>query len=138
MLADLVSNALRFTPEGGTVRLAAGWGPGEGMTITVSDTGVGIAPDDLARVTEPFAALERQEHTSRDRALHRDTGQTRTGLGLPLAAQIARLHGASLSIDSKVGVGTRVSVRFPASSHPAVPSDAGGPASVRAGQGGTG
>ncbi|MDX5359894.1 MAG: hypothetical protein LPL00_01065, partial [Alphaproteobacteria bacterium] len=67
MLADLVSNALKFTPEGGAVRLAAGWAPGKGMTLTVSDTGVGIAPDDLARVTEPFAALERQEHTSRER-----------------------------------------------------------------------
>jgi two-component system cell cycle sensor histidine kinase PleC len=70
----------------------------------VSDTGIGIAEEDLPMVMAPFgqadAAFDR-EHAG-------------TGLGLPLATQLAKLHGAELSIDSRVGEGTTVRVAFPA------------------------
>ena len=68
----------------------------------VSDTGPGIAPDDLARVLDPFFS----------------TKVDGTGLGLPIARQIATAHGGSLRIDSRPGEGTRVEVRLPLAAAP--------------------
>ena len=75
------------------------------LVFAVEDTGIGIAPEDIERVTEPF--IQAESHLSR-----RYEG---VGLGLALTKQFAQLHGASLSIESSKGKGTRVEVRFPAS-----------------------
>ena len=78
--------------------------PHDGVRISVSDTGIGISPEDLEVVLTPF----RQVDGSLGR-VHEGTG-----LGLPLAKSFAELHGGGLEIDSEVGRGTTVIVRFPA------------------------
>jgi two-component system phosphate regulon sensor histidine kinase PhoR len=99
---NLVSNAVRYTPAGGQVRL--GWQEGpEGASFVVEDTGVGIAPEHLARLTERFYRV--------DRGRSRDTGGT--GLGLAIVKHALARHQATLAIDSTPGVGSRFSVRFP-------------------------
>lgn len=104
MLLNLLSNALKFTPSGGTVRLAATPEADGSFLFSVSDTGIGISKADIERVTEPFMQVE--SHLSR-----RFDG---VGLGLALTSQFAQLHGAELEIDSEPGKGTRVDIRFPA------------------------
>jgi len=102
ILINLLSNAIRFTDRGGTVRVSA---RAEAATITfaVEDDGVGISEADLVRVGEPYF----QAATSYDR---RHSG---TGLGLSIVKGLVRLHGGELSIRSRVGEGTRVTVRLP-------------------------
>ena len=78
--------------------------PHEGVVVRVSDTGIGIAPEDIARIIRPFEQVEN--------VLSRTHGGT--GLGLPLTAKLVELHGGELSIDSQVGQGTTVTVRLPA------------------------
>jgi two-component system, OmpR family, phosphate regulon sensor histidine kinase PhoR len=99
---NLVSNAVRYTPAGGQVRLR--WQEGaEGARFVVEDTGVGIAPEHLARLTERFYRV--------DRGRSRETGGT--GLGLAIVKHALARHQATLAIDSTPGVGSRFSVRFP-------------------------
>ncbi len=99
---NLVSNAVRYTPAGGQVRLSWQEGP-EGATFVVEDTGVGIAPEHIARLTERFYRV--------DRGRSRETGGT--GLGLAIVKHALARHQATLAIDSKPGAGSRFSVRFP-------------------------
>jgi signal transduction histidine kinase len=103
ILFNLLSNAVRFTPEGGTVRVGAAATADGGAEIVVSDTGVGIPRDQIARVTMPFEQI--------DNSYTRAHGGT--GLGLPLVDALVRLHDGTLTIDSEVGVGTRIAMRFP-------------------------
>jgi signal transduction histidine kinase len=103
ILFNLLSNAVRFTPEGGSVRVQATGVPEGGIEIVVSDTGIGIPQDQIARVTLPFEQID-NSYTR---------GHGGTGLGLPLVDGLVRSHGATLTIDSEVGVGTRVAIRFP-------------------------
>jgi cell cycle sensor histidine kinase DivJ len=102
ILLNLVSNAIRFTDRGGKVLLSAR-GEAAHITFAVEDSGVGISDDDLARVGEPYF----QAGSSYDR---RHNG---TGLGLSIVKGLVRLHGGELSIRSRVGEGTRVTVRLP-------------------------
>lgn len=104
VLLNLLSNAVKFTPDGGTVTVAARCRNDGGVTLTVTDTGIGIAPEDLAMVFAPFGRVEN--------VLHRNTDGT--GLGLPLARQFTELHGGTLTLDSAPGRGTRVTVALPA------------------------
>src|SRR5258706_7573564 len=100
-LGNLVSNAIRYTPEGGEVRLR--WrATGDGASFDVEDTGIGIAPEHLPRLTERFYRV--------DRGRSRETGGT--GLGLAIVKHALVRHGASLDIASRVGEGTRFSARF--------------------------
>ena len=101
-IGNLVSNAVRYTPAGGQVRLAWQESP-EGATLVVEDSGVGIAPEHIARLTERFYRV--------DRGRSRETGGT--GLGLAIVKHALARHQATLSIDSKPGAGSRFSVRFP-------------------------
>jgi len=101
IVLNLVSNALKFTPKGGQVTVTAR-AQGPDLEIVVSDTGVGIATDDLARLGRPFE----QAGGSEQRALG-------TGLGLSLVRAFAELHGGSMSIESALGEGTAVTVRMP-------------------------
>ena len=96
LLTNLIENALRFTPAGGSVRVSL-TAEGGGTRVSVADTGSGIAPEDLPHVFERFYRADR----SRDRS----TGGA--GLGLAIARQIAELHGSRLEVESSPGRGSR-------------------------------
>ena len=104
VLLNFLSNAVKFTEPGGRVTLAAVPGRDGGMDITVTDTGIGIAPEDLPKVLTPFGQIES--------ALSRRFEGT--GLGLPLSKAIVELHGGRLLLDSRPGQGTTVTVHLPA------------------------
>ncbi|SMH56696.1 PAS domain S-box protein [Azospirillum agricola] len=109
VLLNLFANAVKFTPEGGRVEVEAGVRPdgdgkAGGFAITVRDTGIGIAPDALARIAEPFQQA--------DSSITRRFGGT--GLGLSISRNLVELHGGSLVIDSELGRGTAVTILFPA------------------------
>jgi two-component system phosphate regulon sensor histidine kinase PhoR len=100
---NLVSNAVRYTPPGGAVRLI--WRDGrEGASFSVEDTGPGIAPEHIPRLTERFYRV--------DRGRSRETGGT--GLGLAIVKHALGRHHATLEIDSELGKGSRFTARFPA------------------------
>ncbi|MEW6091060.1 MAG: MHYT domain-containing protein [Pseudomonadota bacterium] len=103
VLLNLLSNAVKFTPDGGSVTVEAFGGPA-GLTIRVTDTGIGIAPEDIP------VALERFGQIDSDLARKYEG----TGLGLPLSKCLMEHHGGTLEIESEPGRGTRVSVKFPA------------------------
>ena len=98
-----MDNAVKFTPRGGTVILK-GSRDETHVTISVADTGAGIAPDDQPHIFERFWRA--------DKVRGREAGGT--GLGLPIARQIAEQHGAGLSVESEVGVGSLFALRLPA------------------------
>jgi signal transduction histidine kinase len=104
IVLNLVSNAVKFTPAGGRVSVAASVAEG-GMTITVADTGIGMRTEDIPAALEPFRQV--------DDALNRRFQGT--GLGLPLAKMLTELHGGTLEIASEPGRGTTVRVRLPES-----------------------
>ena len=102
-LGNLVSNAVRYTPEGGNITLAWRDQNGEGV-FSVADTGEGIAPEHIPRLTERFYRV--------DRSRSRETGGT--GLGLAIVKHVLTRHGARLDIQSIPGKGSTFSVVFPA------------------------
>ena len=103
-LGNLLANALKFTPEQGTVRFRAQLRTGGGVTLVVEDTGIGMAPETVAAAFEPFRQL--------DGALSRRFEGA--GLGLSIAKALAELHRGVLSIQSAVGEGTSVTIALPA------------------------
>ncbi|MEM6490524.1 MAG: ATP-binding protein [Pseudomonadota bacterium] len=104
ILINLLSNADKFTPDDGAIRIAAAIAEDGGWTLTVADDGAGISETDLDRVFEPFAQ-------ARDRM---DVSHGGTGLGLTLSKQLVELNGGTLTLTSAVGRGTTVTLRFPA------------------------
>ncbi len=105
ILLNLLSNAIKFTPPGGEVRVSSDVDPANGdLRLMVSDSGIGIAQKDIDKVFSAFGQVE----SSLSR---RYEG---TGLGLPLSVALAELHGGKLELESKVGVGTKITVRLPA------------------------
>ncbi|MCH8236589.1 MAG: PAS domain-containing sensor histidine kinase, partial [Proteobacteria bacterium] len=103
ILLNLLGNAVKFTPPGGKVKVAARICERGRHTIEVSDNGVGIAEEDISKVLEPFGQA-RDVHT-------RD--HEGTGLGLYLAKSFTEMHGGTLDIVSGLGKGTTVTLRFP-------------------------
>jgi signal transduction histidine kinase len=103
ILLNLLSNAVKFTPPGGRVDIRAALEDG-GLGIVVQDTGIGIAAADLEKAMRPFGQID-------SRLSRKYQG---TGLGLPLAKSMIELHGGRLEIESTPGVGTKVTVWFPA------------------------
>ena len=103
MLINLLGNAVKFTPDGGSLTIEGGLNSEGGYTLSVTDTGIGIAPEHLQTVLEPFGQVES--------AMNRT--HPGTGLGLPLVNAMIELHGGSLTIDSAPGTGTTVTLRFP-------------------------
>ncbi|MFO1195169.1 MAG: phosphate regulon sensor histidine kinase PhoR [Rhodoferax sp.] len=103
-MANLVHNAVRYTPGGGRVEIAWRHLPDGQGEFSVSDSGPGIAPEHLPRITERFYRV--------DRSRSRETGGT--GLGLAIVKHVAQRHGAQLLIDSVLGRGSRFAIRFPA------------------------
>jgi CheY-like chemotaxis protein len=103
-LVNLLSNAIKYTPEGGKVGLEIVGDPdAKQVVITVWDTGIGIGPEDLQRLFQPFVQL--------DSGLNRE--HSGTGLGLVLVAQMVRLHGGRVEVDTKPGKGSRFSIVLP-------------------------
>jgi signal transduction histidine kinase len=105
VLLNLISNAVKFTPNGGRIRIESRRTADGGIVVRVTDTGIGIAADELSDVLKPFVQ-------SRDAERRRVQG---TGLGLPLADQLVKLHGGSMSLASTRGEGTTVTIQLPAS-----------------------
>ncbi|HWA91207.1 MAG TPA: MHYT domain-containing protein [Rhizomicrobium sp.] len=104
VLLNLLSNAVKFTNQGGNVIVRARL-TGEGLFLAVEDSGIGIAPDDVARAFESFSQIDSSV------ARH----QHGAGLGLPLSLQLMELHGGTLTLESVVGVGTIATAFLPAS-----------------------
>jgi signal transduction histidine kinase len=104
ILINLLSNAIKFTGTGGKVTLRAWYSMNSGHVFQVIDTGIGIALEDIPKALSPFQQI--------DNKLNRK--YQGTGLGLPLAKTLMEMHGGSLDLQSQVGVGTTVTVRFPA------------------------
>ena len=105
ILTNLLTNAIKFTPEGGDVTLSAGVDDDGRMNIMIEDTGIGIASEDIQVALAPFGQIES--------ALSR-THQG-TGLGLPLTKALVELHDGALELQSQLGKGTTVTLIFPAS-----------------------
>ncbi len=101
-LFNLVSNAIQFTPSGGKISLLARR-DGVDMLLTVSDTGIGIAPEDKERVFDKF---ERADPNARESG---------AGLGLALCKSLLELHGGTMTLDSEPGRGTDAICRLPVS-----------------------
>ena len=99
ILVNLLSNAVKFTPAGGEVTLKAWSRPDSGYVFQVIDTGIGIALADIPTALLPFGQV--------------DSTHEGTGLGLPLTKSLVEMHGGSLDLQSEVGAGTTVTVRFP-------------------------
>lgn len=104
LMLNLISNAIKFTPSGGSIQinLQANWR--DGILIDVIDTGIGIPKQDIERVLRPFEQVEN--------TFSRQHGGT--GLGLPFAKKLAELHGGTITIDSEIDSGTHIVVSLPA------------------------
>ena len=104
IVASLISNALKFTGKGGTVVVQV-WNDTEsGFVIQVSDTGIGIALEDIPKALAPFGQVQSDMNREFEG----------TGRGLPLAKALVELHSGSFDLQSKPGIGTTVTMRFPA------------------------
>ena len=103
VFVNLIGNAIKFTPRGGTIEIFGQFDRQVGLRITVADNGIGIAPENLSRVLQPF---EQVDHSfSRQ---HQGTG-----LGLALVKAIMELHSGSLELRSGLGIGTKAEIIFP-------------------------
>jgi two-component system cell cycle sensor histidine kinase PleC len=102
MMSNLVENAVRFTPRGGKVTLAA-YAAADGVVLEITDTGIGMTTERLGTLSQPFVFG--------DAALTRD--REGAGLGIAIARAIAELSGGHLAIDSRQGLGTTVAVSLP-------------------------
>jgi signal transduction histidine kinase len=103
IILNLLSNAIKFTPQGGQVSIFIERQPDQGVAISVVDTGIGIAAEDIPLVLSNFG----QTADSMTRATDG------TGLGLPIVSSLAVLHGGELRLQSEPGVGTNATVWFP-------------------------
>jgi PAS domain S-box-containing protein len=103
VLINLLSNAVKFTPPGGSVEICSEIESDGAYTISVVDSGVGIAPEDIDKALAPFGQIE----SGLDRKYEG------TGLGLPLTKSLVEAHGGTLSLESSIGVGTTIKARFP-------------------------
>lgn len=103
VLINLITNAVKFTPPGGNVRVAIDPAQDGGIVIVVADTGIGIPAKDLERIFEPFVQINRS-------ALHHQEG---TGLGLSICKSLVEMHQGRIEVSSSPGRGTTVRVVLP-------------------------
>jgi signal transduction histidine kinase len=101
MIANLLDNAIKYTPAGGSIEVTISTGTNDAVAIAVKDTGVGISEKDMPRIFERFYRCD----PSRSEA--------GIGLGLSFARAIARAHGGDISVFSKPGKGSTFTVTFP-------------------------
>jgi PAS domain S-box-containing protein len=103
MIVNLISNALKFTPDDGTVTVEAGRSDDGGLFVAVTDDGIGISKADIPKALAPFSQI--------------DDGRTRsqggTGLGLSIVKSLIELHGGHFVLESQAGKGTRAILKFP-------------------------
>ena len=104
ILINLLSNAIKYTPAGGTITFSAALNKSGGIELKVSDTGVGIAKEDIPTALEPFGQIQSNPELAHEG----------TGLGLPLSKQFVELHKGTLNIESNVGEGTVIVILFSA------------------------
>ena len=109
VIANILSNAMKFTPEGGQISLSVDevekLGEQSVLRFSISDTGSGISPEDLPHIWERFYKS--------DKSRQRTTGQISIGLGLPIAKEILDRHCATVEINSELGIGTTFKITFP-------------------------
>ena len=103
VLYNLISNAIKFTPRGGTVRVCGARRGAQHVVVSVSDTGIGIAREDLPRLFREFEQLPQPNGV-------RPEG---TGLGLALTRRLVELHGGKVEVESELGKGSTFSVYLP-------------------------
>jgi PAS domain S-box-containing protein len=104
IIVSLLSNAIKFSHRGGTVTLNAWCRPDSGYVFQVADTGIGMALEDIPKALAPFGQIDSDLN-------RRYEG---TGIGLPLTKALVEMHSGSIDVQSKLGAGTTVTVRFPA------------------------
>jgi signal transduction histidine kinase len=104
VLINLVSNGIKFTHEGGSVKVNVAADIQHGVAISVTDDGIGIAPENIDRIMQAFEQVESSYSRVRGGC----------GLGLPYAKSLTELHGGELKIESGLGKGTTVTIRLPA------------------------
>jgi two-component system phosphate regulon sensor histidine kinase PhoR len=104
VLINVLDNAVKFTPEGGSVNLSAAPGAGSEVVVKIADTGIGIPRDELPRLGERFYRV--------DKTRSRELGGT--GLGLSIVKHLMAAHKGRIEIESQLGRGTIVSLHFPA------------------------
>jgi two-component system cell cycle sensor histidine kinase PleC len=104
VLINLLVNAVKFTPAGGSVSLAVSCDPAGDLLMRIADTGVGIPRDKIMVALSPFGQVDSPLAEKNDGV----------GLGLPLTKRLVELHDGTLDIDSEPGSGTTVTLRFPA------------------------
>jgi signal transduction histidine kinase len=102
VVSNLLTNAAKYTPEGGRITVLADWS-GDEVVLCVSDTGIGIAPEVLPRIFDLFIQ-DRQES---------DRSQGGLGLGLAIVRNLVERHGGKVSVKSTVGYGSEFTVRLP-------------------------
>ncbi|MBR1397212.1 MAG: sensor histidine kinase [Selenomonadaceae bacterium] len=102
LILILVDNAIKYTPEGGTVTVSLDNISKDKITFSVQDSGIGIAPEDQDKIFERFYRV--------DKVRSREIGGN--GLGLSIASEIVRLHDSSISVESELGVGTKFIVEL--------------------------
>ena len=103
ILINLLSNAVKFTPDGGRVTICAVVDEAKEFIISIADTGIGIEPEFMPKLYEPFAQAE----SGLDRKYEG------VGLGLSLTKAMVELHGGVMGVESRLGVGTTVTIRLP-------------------------
>jgi two-component system, cell cycle sensor histidine kinase PleC len=103
ILLNLLSNAVKFTPKGGRVELRMSLDADRALRIEVSDTGIGIDPEDIPRAMAAFGQVDDSWSRKYEGA----------GLGLPISRALTQLHGGTLELSSRPGSGTTVTVRLP-------------------------
>jgi two-component system cell cycle sensor histidine kinase PleC len=108
ILINLLGNAVKFTPEGGRLKVTALVASTEAALVTVEDTGIGMSAEEIETALRPFGQVDSAFNK-------RHEG---TGLGLPIAHALARLHGGDLRVASEKGRGTRVSISLPLACSP--------------------
>jgi signal transduction histidine kinase len=99
ILLNLLSNAIKFTPDGGRITVAAAvvnGGGGPYARIAVSDTGIGIAPEDQPKLFKEFSQIDASSSRKHEG----------TGLGLALSRRLVELHGGAIGVDSEMGTGS--------------------------------
>src|SRR5262249_27247971 len=110
ILDNLIDNAIKYTPEGGSVSVSCRLdGDGKTVAIEVADTGIGIPSEDLPRIFERFYRV--------DKARSRELGGT--GLGLSIVKHLVQSMGGQIAVKSRVGAGTRFTVQLPRHQVPA-------------------
>ncbi len=103
ILINLLNNALRYTPAGGTITVETAWAGAEVLTVSVRDTGTGIAPSDLPYIFERFYKKEKA----------RTRSSAGTGIGLAIVKGLVEAHGGEIKVTSQLGQGTTFTLTLP-------------------------